>query len=74
MSSRERIFPSLTKRPSLVTGIHSFWSSLPRPRPRPRPRPPRPRPPRPPRSPPKPPRKPPLAAGAVSAILKKLSY
>ena len=39
--------PSLTKRPSLVTGIHSLSSLTPRPRPRPQPRPqrsPRPRP------------------------------
>merc|ERR1719232_2456293 len=43
ISSRLLIFPSLTRRPSLVTGTQSF-SSLPRP-PRPPPRPlPRPRP------------------------------
>merc|ERR1719483_717606 len=72
ISSKLLILPSLTRRPSLVTGIHSF-SSFPRPpRPRPRPRPPRsprPRPPRP-RSP-NPPRNPPRSpppAGAASAI------
>lgn len=39
ISSREEILPSFTKRPSLVTGTHSFSVSLPLPRPRPRPRP-----------------------------------
>jgi hypothetical protein len=45
------ILPALTRRPSLVTGCHSFSSFLGPRRPRPRPRPPRPR--SPPRSPPR---------------------
>lgn len=47
------ILPAFTRRPSLVTGCHSFSSLLPprrpRPRPRPRPRSPRARSPKPPR-------------------------
>ena len=63
ISSREPIFPSFTRRPNLVTGIHTFSSRSrpprpPRPRPRPRP-PPRPKPPRPPL--------PPSAGGAPAA-------
>ena len=38
ISSRELIFPSFTRRPSLVTGVHPA-SSRPPPRPRPRPLP-----------------------------------
>jgi hypothetical protein len=57
------ILPALTRRPSLVTGCHSFSSLLPPPRrPRPRPRP-RPRSPRSPRAPKPPPR----VAGAAAA-------
>lgn len=55
------ILPALTRRPSLVTGCHSFSSLLAPRRPR---RPPRPRPRSPPREP-KPPR--PRAASAIIA-------
>jgi hypothetical protein len=68
-TSIDLIFPARTRRPSLVTGTHSFSSSLRGPR-RPRPRPPRPlSPPRP--LPPNPPRvgAAAAAAGAASAMI-----
>ena len=68
------ILPALTRRPSLVTGCHSFSSFLPPRRP-PR-RPPRPRPRSPPRSPPREAKPPPRGAlvprSAIFAIVESV--